>query len=168
MAFCPNCGAQVAGAYCPNCGTAVAGGAASSGTGPGAAGTAGAGYSGTTPPPIAQAPGLTENVAGALCYFGWFVTGIIFLVLAPYNRNKTIRFHAFQSIFASIAIIIARIILDIILGLMFVGGAFWTGFALRRLFDIVVLLGWLYMMYTAYNNKIVKLPVVGDLAQKQA
>jgi len=27
---------------------------------------------------------------------------------------------------------------------------------------------WLYMMYTAFNDKKVKLPVIGDLAEKQA
>ncbi len=42
---------------------------------------------------------MSENVASALCYFGGVVTGIIFLILAPYNQNKLVRFHAFQSIF---------------------------------------------------------------------
>jgi hypothetical protein len=36
--------------------------------------------------PVANA-GLTENAAGALCYLGGLVTGIIFLVIAPYNQN---------------------------------------------------------------------------------
>lgn len=164
MAFCPNCGAQVTGTFCPNCGTAVGGG-----TGPSSSArpTGTPGYTGA-PNQSVSMPGLTENVAAALCYFGWIVTGIIFLVVAPYNRNRTIRFHAYQAIFASIAIIICRIILDVILGILFVGGAYWTGFMLRRLFDILVLIGWLYMMYSAYTNKMIKLPVIGDLAQKQA
>ncbi len=167
MAFCPNCGAQVTGTFCPNCGTAVAGAGTGPAAGSGLGGPAGGGYS-APPPPIAHAPGLTENVAAALCYFGWLITGIIFLVVAPYNQNKTIRFHAYQAIFASVAIIICRIVLDIIFGMLFAGGAWWTGFMLRRLFDLLVLVGWLYMMYTAYMNKTVKLPVIGDLAQKQA
>ena len=45
------------------------------------------------------APGLEENLACALCYALGLLTGIVFLVLAPYNQNKLIRFHAFQSIF---------------------------------------------------------------------
>lgn len=164
MAFCPNCGAQVSGTFCPNCGTAVSG-AAASGAGP--TGAAGTGYTGT-PSPMASAPGLTDNVAAALCYFGWFVTGIIFLVVAPYNRNRTIRFHAWQAIFLTVALIICRIILGIIIGMLFVGGAWWTGLLIYRLFDIAVLFVWLYMMYSAYTNKTVKLPFIGDLAQKQA
>lgn len=164
MAFCPNCGAQVTGQYCPNCGTAVAGGA------PGAGPTPGAGPStGYVPPaaPIA-AGGLAVNVASALCYLFGFVTGIIFLVVAPYNQNKTIRFHAYQSIFASIGVIVVSVILGILTAMLFVGGMWWTGVLLHRIWDLLVFIGWLYMMYTAYNNRQVKLPVVGDLAAKQA
>jgi len=157
MAFCPNCGAQVTGSFCPNCGTAISGGAAG-GTGA---------YAPTTTP-VVRAPGLTENVASALCYLFGFITGIIFLVIAPYNTNRTVRFHAFQSIFASIALIILRIILGIFMGMMFALHSWWLGYMIYRLFDILVFLAWLYMMYTAYSNKKVKLPVIGDLAEKQA
>ena len=67
-------------------------------------------------PPIGSpsAPGLSQNVASALCYVFGLVTGIIFLVLAPYNQDKTIRFHAFQSIFMHVGIIILFIALGII------------------------------------------------------
>ena len=51
------------------------------------------------------ASGMTDNVAGALCYVLGLVTGIVFLVLAPYNQNKFVRFHAFQSIFFHVAFI---------------------------------------------------------------
>ena len=40
--------------------------------------------------------GLTENVAGLLCYILGWITGIIFLILEP--DNKFVRFHAIQSI----------------------------------------------------------------------
>ncbi len=172
MAFCPNCGAQVTGTFCPNCGTAVAAAGASTGAGAttgGLGSSAGGTSAGYVPPAqTVEAPGLTENVAGALCYLFGLVTGIIFLVISPYNRNKTVRFHAFQSIFASIAVIICSIILSIITGMLFFAHAWWTGVLIHRLYDLAVFLGWLYMMYTAYNNKKVLLPVVGPLAQKQA
>lgn len=164
MAFCPNCGAQVTGTFCPNCGTAVAG--AGPGVGPTPGPAPGAGYA--PPPPALQAGGLTTNVASALCYLFGLVTGIIFLVVAPYSQNKTIRFHAFQSIFFSIAVIIGSIILTILTGFMFVGGMWWTGILIHRLYDLLVFICWLYLMYAAYSNKMVKLPVIGDLAAKQA
>jgi uncharacterized membrane protein len=153
MAFCPNCGAQVSGTFCQNCGTAVTGGTAPAG--------AGAAY--VPPAAPAAAPGLTENVASALCYLFGLVTGIIFLLIAPYNQNKTIRFHAFQSIFMHVAIII--------LWILYTMTSFLThgiGFLLFPLFSLLVIVLWLYMMFTAYNGKKVKLPVVGDLAEKQA
>jgi uncharacterized membrane protein len=33
---------------------------------------------------------------------------------------------------------------------------------------LVMVVLWLYMMYSAFNNQKVKLPIIGDLAEKQA
>lgn len=151
MAFCPNCGAQAVGAFCPNCGSAIS-------AGPAAA--AGASYA---RPVAAARSGISENVASALCYLFGFITGIIFLVLAPYNQNKTVRFHAFQSIFLSVAVIV----IDVAWSLVSVV-THGIGFLLYPLLMLCFFILWLYMMYTAYTNKKVKLPVIGDLAEKQA
>ena len=163
MAFCANCGTETPGAFCPNCGAPVAGPA--SGTGPSASPPPPPGYT----PPIGSpsAPGLSQNVASALCYVFGLVTGIIFLVLAPYNQDKTIRFHAFQSIFGHIGIIICWIALRIVSSMMHGFGIFGLGLLYPLLWLSGFLL-WLYMMWSAYNNKMVVLPVVGELAQKQA
>lgn len=166
MAFCPNCGAQVTGTFCPNCGTAVAGGGPAGGAAAGATPGAGAAY--VPPPPAAlQAGGLTTNVASALCYLLGLVTGVIFLVIAPYNQNKTVRFHAYQSIFFNLAVIAFYIVWGIVAVFL----AFIThglGFLLYPLFGFAIFIIWLYLLFSAYNNKMVKLPVIGDLAQKQA
>ena len=149
--FCPNCGSQVgSAAFCPNCGTKVSGAASSSTTG-----TYGAA-------PL-SASGLTENVSSALCYLLGLVTGIIFLLIAPYNQNRTVRFHAFQSIFLALAWFVCSIAVGI-LGAVTHG----FGYALSPAVGVLFFLLWLYMMYTAYNNKKIKLPVIGDLAEKQA
>jgi uncharacterized membrane protein len=171
MAFCPNCGGEVSGRFCPNCGSditaAAAGGAARPGPGPGPG--AGA-YVPPAPPPgsVAQAPGLTDNVASTLCYLFGFITGIIFLIISPYNHNRTVRFHAFQSIFASVALIAIEIVLGIFSTLLWAAhlgllvGTFWL------VFRLAVLIGWIYLMYMTYNNKKIVLPFVGPLAEKQA
>lgn len=153
MAFCPNCGSQVSGTFCQNCGTPVTGGTAPAG--------AGAAY--VPPAAPAAASGLTENVASALCYLFGLVTGIIFLLIAPYNQNKTVRFHAFQSIFLHVAFIVLWILLGF-MGILTHG----LGFFLYPLLGLAAIIVWLYMMYSAYNGKKVKLPVIGDLAEKQA
>ena len=40
--------------------------------------------------------GMEENIAGLLCYLLIWVTGIIFFFLE--KENKTVKFHALQSI----------------------------------------------------------------------
>src|ERR1700737_290496 len=94
MAFCPTCGSPAEGRYCQKCGAALDAGATPSGTTPLAAGP------GTTT--SAAVVGMSDNVAGALCYLFGLITGILFLVLAPYNKNGNKRFHAFQSIFLNV------------------------------------------------------------------
>lgn len=154
MAFCPNCGSQVTGTFCPNCGTRATGTTADpTGTG--------AGYSSV--PPSASVGGLTENVASALCYLFGFITGIIFLLLAPYNQNRTIRFHAFQSIFLNVAWFACHILV-LMLGLITHGFGLFFSPVVGLLFFVL----WLYMMFSAFNNRKIKLPVIGDLAEKQA
>jgi uncharacterized membrane protein len=110
---------------------------------------------------------LTENVAGALCYLLGLITGVLFLVLAPYNQSKFVRFHAFQAIFFHVAMIAFWIVFTVISVAM--------PFALHILLTLISLLIWLggvalwlFLMYKAYSNEKFKLPVIGDLAEKQS
>jgi uncharacterized membrane protein len=122
------------------------------------------------PPPPPATSGLTDNVASALCYLAGFITGIIFLVLAPYNQNKTVRFHAFQSIFLNVAVIVVAIALSVLSAIMFaISWALGSLVSLIHLvFGLAVFLVWLYMMWKAYQNEKVVLPIIGPLAEKQA
>lgn len=128
---------------------------------------------GYSPPPAASSAGLQQNVAAALCYLVGVLTGIVFLVLEPYNKDRLIRFHAFQSIFLWVAIIVLGIglsVLSIILGFIPMIG--WIAGILMMLASLVLWVGvffvWIYLMYKAYNNQRVVLPVIGPLAEKQA
>jgi uncharacterized membrane protein len=149
MPFCSNCGAEQRGNYCANCGAPA----------PGA-----------TPGSSAAISALQDNVAAALCYLLGVLTGVLFLVLEPYSRNRNIRFHAFQSIFCWIAIMALSIALQIVthsfLLIPFAGwimsASIWSAFGL----GVFVL--WLLLMYKAYNNERWVLPFVGPLAEKQA
>jgi uncharacterized membrane protein len=164
MAFCQNCGAEVTGRFCGKCGSA-------SGYDPAApSASAGAAYTEPPPgpayqaPPPAQSGGMSVNVASALCYVLGLVTGIIFLVLEPYNRNRVERFHAFQSIFMHLAVIVIYMVLFPVIGIVSGGLAF----MLSPIIGLVVIGLWLYMMYTAYQNQKVVLPIIGPIAEKQA
>ena len=154
--FCPNCGANVQGRFCAKCGTAVDAATASAGPTPGAQPyTAASG---------ASSGGMTQNVAGALCYPLGFITGILFLILEPHNKNKFVRFHAFQSIFLSVAAFVISIVLNMSL--------FILPFGLWGMIMFLVQLGILglaiFLIVKAYNNERFKLPIIGDLAEKQA
>jgi uncharacterized membrane protein len=129
-------------------------------------GTAGTPIPGPTvgpPPPgapntIATVGGLADNVAGALAYVTFF-PAVIFLIVAPYNRSRFVRFHSFQSIIFWIALTV----LDVVLRFFpFIG---WV------LADLVVLASialWIVLLIKAYSGQMWKLPVVGDFAEQQA
>ncbi len=109
-------------------------------------------------------------MACALCYLLGLLTGILFLVLEPYNKNRLIRFHAFQSIFlniAWIAVFIALAIIGIVLlPIPFLGPM--LSIILHLGFSLGVFILWLMLMYKAYNRERWVLPVIGPLAEKQA
>jgi uncharacterized membrane protein len=144
--------------FCGACGAAV--GAAAPGV--------------TAPPPAAPAAaasagGLEPNIAGALAYVT-LLPAIIFLVIEPYNKDRFVRFHAFQSIFFNVAwvvLIFGMIILGIILALIPV-----LGWILDILLWFIIGLGgfvlWIILVYKAYNKEKFMLPVVGKLAEQQA
>ena len=114
---------------------------------------------------------MEDNVASALCYLFTIITGVVFLVLEPYNKNKAVRFHAFQAIFFGVAAIALNIILAIVFGVMInmLPYSMWFIFGIFRMIISLVFLGaWVFLMYKAYNREFFKIPVIGDLAEKQA
>lgn len=153
MPFCSNCGAAVEGRFCAKCGSPV-GAAAPPPPVPG----------GSAALPSATSSGLTENLAGALCYLGLLITGILFLLIEPYNKNRAIRFHALQAIFINVAWILVWFVVNVVFGMihlvfgLFLSPVIWLAF--------IVL--WIYMIVTTYQGKTVVLPVIGPLAQQQA
>ena len=142
MAFCPSCGAPVEGRYCAKCGAAVDPSAPP-----------------VTPVQPPSAPGMPENTVAALCYIPAFIVPIIFLVLEPYSRNQTIRFHAFQSIFLNGAMFVLWMALRVVLP--------WYSWRLVGLLDLAFFILWIYMLLQTYQGKKIVLPVIGDLAAKQ-
>jgi uncharacterized membrane protein len=170
MAFCANCGAAVDGRFCQKCGTPV--GAPGAGPAPGAVPTPETNPPGAQPlpPPVAATVTMTDNLAGALCYLVGFITGILFLVLAPYNQNRTIRFHAFQSIFLNIAwfavYIVATIISLAFRVIPFLG--VFVSIVLHLALFLAGLIIWFYLMFKTYNGEKIVLPIIGPFADKQA
>jgi uncharacterized membrane protein len=163
MKFCQKCGAQIANEelkFCSQCGAPLQ-------AGPG------------QPQPPVQAPGpapkastggMEDNVAGLLCYLGSFITGIIFLVIEPYNQKPFVRFHAFQSIFYAASCVIVGILFGIISTILFfVSATLGSIFSLlHMLIWLLLFVLWIFLMYKAYSNDKFKLPVIGQMAENQA
>ena len=99
--------------------------------------------------------GLTENVAGVLCYsLGW-VSGLIFILLEP--ENKFVRFHAAQSMIVFSALAIVSFVLTLIpfIALLLIGIVSALGFIV-----------WIVLMVKAHQGEMYKLPWAGDQAEK--
>lgn len=159
MAFCANCGTQMADgvAFCPNCGKAAATAGGGSAAGPAAAPAPAKGTAST-----ASSGPLAENVAGMLAYFT-IIPAIVFLVIEPYKSNRFVRFHSFQCLFTVGALIVLHIGLSIVsYALPLLVLPVWTLLALAELAL------WLLLVIKAYQGQMFKLPIVGDMAEKQA
>lgn len=100
--------------------------------------------------------GLQPNIAGLLCYLLWWITGLVFFILE--KENKFVRFHAMQSIIVFGAITIIQIILGFIPV---------VGLILSYIVWLLSVVLWIVLMLKAYQGQMYKLPVAGDIAEKQ-
>ena len=115
-------------------------------------------------PPVASQAGLSETAAGGLAYVT-IIPAIVFLIVAPYNRNSYIRFHSWQSIFLAVAWIVVEVGIMMFRRIPFIG---WTMWFLGPLVGLAFFLLWLIVMIQAFSGKRFKVPVIGDFAEKQA
>ena len=101
--------------------------------------------------------GLTENVAGLLCYVLGWVSGIVFLIIE--KENKFVRFHAFQSIIVFGIITLVSIIFSPI---PYIGGV------IVWLVSVIGFILWIALIVMAAQGKKYMLPWAGNLAEKWA
>ena len=142
MAFCNQCGAQIADGttMCAACSSRA------------------------TVTPAVTGTGLADNVAGMLAYVT-IIPAIIFLVVEPYNKSRFIRFHSFQSIFFSVAWTAMWIVLNIVAHIPLLG---FLTVLIWPLIGQAGLVIWIILLLKANQGLMFKLPVIGDLAKKQA
>lgn len=100
--------------------------------------------------------GLSENIAGLLCYLGWWISGIIFILLEPSNRY--VRFHAMQALITFGILSVAGTIFNSIPVLNWFGWIFWAP----------GLILWIIGMIKAYQGEVFKFPWVGNVAENWA
>ncbi|HEX9759375.1 MAG TPA: DUF4870 domain-containing protein [Candidatus Acidoferrales bacterium] len=105
----------------------------------------------------ATSGGLESNVAAALGYI--FIVAIIWLLVEPYNKDRFVRFHAFQSLAFGVSWFVITTVLAIIpvVGWLVLIMAVPAGFVL-----------WFFCIYKAFNKEWFKIPFIGDWALQQA
>src|ERR1700722_19638367 len=142
MAFCAKCGAQVASgaALCNKCGEPV---------------------SAPLESPVVHtrgesgvaSSGISENVAGLLCYVLGWITGLIFFFI---DKRPFVRFHAAQSIVVFGGLMIIRIVC----GMLFITGTgFHMGLGLLWLVSLVGFILWILLMVKAYQGDKFRVPI---------
>jgi uncharacterized membrane protein len=110
---------------------------------------------------VAKGTGLEPNVAGLLCYVLGWVSGVVFLILEP--KDKFVRFHALQSIIVFGAFSVASFILWVLTWIPWIGILFVILNAILGLFALIM---WIVLMVKAYNGEKFKVPVAGDIAER--
>lgn len=106
---------------------------------------------------VSKGTGLEPNVAGLLCYVLGWVSGLVFLLLE--REDKFVRFHAIQSLVVFGAFQVAYFIL------------FWIpviGFVFGWIIGALSFVLWIVLMVRAYQGDKLKMPVAGDIAEKNA
>jgi len=101
--------------------------------------------------------GIQANVAALLSYLLGFITGIIFYLIE--KENKFVRFHAMQSIVTFGGLFVAGVV---------VGFLPVIGLALLPVLWVLEVVLWVILMIKAYQGERFKLPVAGDIAEKNA
>jgi uncharacterized membrane protein len=144
---CTKCGTMVADnvGFCPSCGAPQA-----------------AGVAPDMAPAAGTQSGLSENVAGLLCYLLGWVTGLIFFLT---DKRPFVRFHAAQSIVIFGGLMVIRIVLTMLFVSSGLAG-FSMGLGLVWLVSVVGFVLWILLMVKAYQGEKFRIPLAADLADQ--
>jgi uncharacterized membrane protein len=107
------------------------------------------------PEQIKTSSGMDQNVAGLLCYVAGWITGLIFFLIE--KENRFVRFHAMQSIITFGGLTVLSIALGMIP---------FVNLVMLPILGILQLILWIVLMVKAYQGQLFKLPVIGDMAEK--
>jgi uncharacterized membrane protein len=112
--------------------------------------------------------GLEPNVAAALAYLAWWITGVLFFIIE--RDSAYVRFHAMQSMLAlgalwalGVSLWVAGFVL-----VFLTGGGLGLMTALANLVWLVGVIAWVVCLVKAYSGERWKLPLAGDLAERLA
>lgn len=147
MAFCPSCGNSVLDndRFCGNCGAAQPLTGAASGA------RASATWQDST------AATISPKNASLLCYLPWigWIAALFVLATERFRTMRDVRFHAFQGLFLFVAWLLVSLATREI-----------GHFPFPQVLKLAVFCTWIYMLVQTSNNRLVKLPLIGELAER--
>jgi len=106
---------------------------------------------------------LEPNVAGLLCYVLGWITGLVFILIE--KENKFVRFHAMQSIVTFGALTVVVVVVSI---LGQIGVPHFLSNILQAVVWVIWVVLWIVLMIKAYQGERFKLPIAGDIAEKNS
>ena len=113
-----------------------------------------------TQPPKDTPFGLDQNIAAGLAYLFGIIGGVVMLLGG--GTNKFVRWAAAQSIVLWATFIILYWVVTIIMGALHLWLFFFPVWMVLRILGLIL---WLWTFITAFQNKEVNVPIVGDLTR---
>lgn len=109
--------------------------------------------------------GLEPNVAALLAYVLTWVTGLIFFLIE--KEDRFVRFHAMQAILFGVSTATISILVGIAIGVMTYLSAILGLLCLLAWLVCMLpfLAGWIICMIKAYQGQMLKLPLIGKMAE---
>lgn len=107
------------------------------------------------PKPAGGTEGIDPKLAGLLCYLLSVVGGIVFYLI---SKDKFVRFHALQSIFLWATFMVLWVIFIFIPFLWWFDSIIWLAYVVVEI----------VMMVKAYQGEKTKLPLIGDIAERNS
>lgn len=106
---------------------------------------------------------INSRLAAFLSYTSLWLTGLLFLLFE--NKNRFVRFHAMQSVlfFGGVQVLYILLISIMVNGVPFLVGPAIFAFVI---INIIAFVAWIVGMVGAIRGRYVKLPFVGDIAER--
>jgi len=115
--------------------------------------------------PNSPRTGLSDNAIAALAYFTPIMP-VFFLALRYYNKRPYVRFHAWQSlVFNVYTLLLGYILVFVLRQATFLGPRILLG--VMCVAAVLIFLVWLWCVIGAWSGRRVKLPIIGNWADKQ-
>jgi uncharacterized membrane protein len=110
---------------------------------------------------------LSPRTAAMICYIpvvGW-IPSIFVLASERFQNDRTVRFHAFQSLYLFVIWLLVDWVVAPVMGFGH-DGNFHEGKIIRQLLQLVIFGAWIFMLIKTSHQEMFRLPIVGELADR--